>query len=75
MSNGWLAQPGVFLFNRESGRFTPREQGNYKPQYPNARDSSGSNRRRMSTCFTSRKESFWRGACRIPMHSKEHDTV
>ncbi len=30
MSNGWLAQPGVLLFNRESGRFTPREQGNCK---------------------------------------------
>jgi len=26
MSNGCLAQPGVFLFDRESGRFTPREQ-------------------------------------------------
>ncbi|MCD2200704.1 transposase [Halobacterium sp. KA-4] len=31
MSNGWLAQPGVFLFDRESGRFTPREQGVCKP--------------------------------------------
>ena len=31
MSNGWLAQPGVFLFDRESGRFTPREQGDCKP--------------------------------------------
>ena len=31
MSNGWLAQPGVFLFDRESGRFTPREQADCKP--------------------------------------------
>jgi hypothetical protein len=31
MSTGWLAQPGVFLFDRESGRFTPREQGDCKP--------------------------------------------
>ncbi|MBP1988279.1 transposase, partial [Halolamina salifodinae] len=31
MSNGCLAQPGVFLFDRESGRFTPREQGDCKP--------------------------------------------
>ena len=31
MSNGWLAQPGVFLFDRESGRFAPREQGVCKP--------------------------------------------
>jgi len=31
MSNGWLAQPGVSLFDRESGRFTPREQADYKP--------------------------------------------
>ena len=31
MSNGWLAQPGVFLFDRESGRFTPRERGVCKP--------------------------------------------
>ena len=31
MSNGWLAQSRVFLFDRESGRFTPREQGDYKP--------------------------------------------
>jgi putative transposase len=31
MSNGWLAQPGVYLFDRESGRFTPREQGDCKP--------------------------------------------
>ncbi|MFD1689005.1 RNA-guided endonuclease TnpB family protein, partial [Halolamina salifodinae] len=31
MSNGWLAQPGVFLFDRESGSFTTREQGDCKP--------------------------------------------
>jgi putative transposase len=31
MSNGWMAQPGVFLFDRESGRFTPREQADCKP--------------------------------------------
>ena len=31
MSNGRLARPGVFLFDRESGRFTPREQGVCKP--------------------------------------------
>lgn len=31
MSNGWLAQPGAFLFDRESGRFTPREHGACKP--------------------------------------------
>jgi putative transposase len=31
MSNGWLAQPGVFLFDRESGRFAPRERGVCKP--------------------------------------------
>ncbi len=31
MSNGWLAQPGVFLFDRESGWFTPRERGDCKP--------------------------------------------
>ena len=31
MSNGWLAQPGVVLFDRESGRFTPRERGDCKP--------------------------------------------
>ncbi|MEZ3145115.1 RNA-guided endonuclease InsQ/TnpB family protein [Halobaculum sp. MBLA0143] len=31
ISNGCLAQPGVFLFDRESGRFTPREQGACKP--------------------------------------------
>jgi hypothetical protein len=31
MSNGCLAQPGVYLFDRESGRFTPREQGDCKP--------------------------------------------
>ena len=30
MSNGWLAHPGVFLFDRESGRFTPREQEDCK---------------------------------------------
>jgi putative transposase len=30
MSNGCLAQPVVFLFDRESGRFTPREQGDSK---------------------------------------------
>jgi putative transposase len=31
MSNGWLAQPGVFLFDRESGSFNTREQGDCKP--------------------------------------------
>ncbi len=31
MSNGWLAQLGVFLFERESGSFQTREQGVYKP--------------------------------------------
>ncbi len=31
MSNGWLAQPGVFLFDRESGMFKTRERGDYKP--------------------------------------------
>jgi putative transposase len=31
MSNGCLARPGVFLFDRESGGFTPREQGVCKP--------------------------------------------
>ena len=31
MSNGCLAQPGVYLFDRESGRFTPRGQGVCKP--------------------------------------------
>jgi putative transposase len=40
MSNGWLAQPGVFLFDRESGMFKTREQGDCKPSDPNARDSS-----------------------------------
>ncbi len=39
MSNGWLAQPGVFLFDRESGQFTPREREDCKPLYPNARES------------------------------------
>jgi hypothetical protein len=34
MSNGWLAQPGVFLFDRESGRFTPKEQGDCKHNIP-----------------------------------------
>ena len=27
MSNGCLAQPGVFLFDRKSGSFKTREQG------------------------------------------------
>ncbi|WP_123533147.1 RNA-guided endonuclease InsQ/TnpB family protein [Halosimplex salinum] len=31
MSNGCLAQPGVYLFDRETGRFTPREQADCKP--------------------------------------------
>ncbi|ERG98662.1 MAG: transposase, IS605 OrfB family, central region, partial [Haloquadratum sp. J07HQX50] len=31
MSNGCLAQPRVFLFNRESGSFHMREQGDCKP--------------------------------------------
>ncbi len=31
MSNGCLAQPGVFLFDRESGLFHMREQGDCKP--------------------------------------------
>jgi putative transposase len=31
MSNGWLAQPGVFLFDGESGSFNTREQGECKP--------------------------------------------
>ena len=31
MSNGCLAQPGVFLFDRESGSFKTREQGVCKP--------------------------------------------
>ncbi len=31
MSNGWLAQLGVFLFDRESGSFNTREQGDCKP--------------------------------------------
>ena len=39
MSNGWLAQPGVFLFDRGSGRFSPREQGDCKPYYPNTCDA------------------------------------
>jgi hypothetical protein len=26
-SNGWSAQSGVFLFDRESGKFIMREQG------------------------------------------------
>ncbi|ERG99473.1 MAG: transposase [Haloquadratum sp. J07HQX50] len=39
MSNGWLAQPGVFLCDRESGQFTPRKRGDCKPSYPNARES------------------------------------
>jgi putative transposase len=30
MSNGWLAQPCVYLFDRESGRLTQREQGDCK---------------------------------------------
>ena len=31
MSNGWLAQPEVFLFDRESGSFQTREQADCKP--------------------------------------------
>lgn len=31
MSNSWLAQLGVILFDCESGRFTPREQADCKP--------------------------------------------
>jgi len=30
MSNGWLAQSGAFLFERESGQFAPRERGDCK---------------------------------------------
>nr|WP_257785461.1 transposase [Halodesulfurarchaeum formicicum] len=40
MSYRWLAQPGVLLFNRESGRFTSREQWDCKPSHPIARDFS-----------------------------------
>jgi len=40
MSNGWLAQPGVFLFDRECGQFTQRERDDCKPSIPNARDTS-----------------------------------
>jgi putative transposase len=31
MSNGWLAQPGVFLFDCESGSVNTREQEDCKP--------------------------------------------
>jgi len=31
MSNGWLPQPGVFLFDRGSGSFNTREQRDCKP--------------------------------------------
>jgi hypothetical protein len=41
MRNGWLAQPELFPFDRESGRVTPREQGNCKPYSHDARVSSG----------------------------------
>ncbi|OYR97344.1 hypothetical protein DJ71_00900, partial [Halorubrum sp. E3] len=30
MSNGWVAQPGVFLFDQVSGAFTTREQRDCK---------------------------------------------
>lgn len=39
-SNGRLARPGVFLFDRESGRVTPNEQADCKPQDPNIPESS-----------------------------------
>ena len=48
MSNGWLAQPGVFLFDRESGMFHTRGQGVCKPSYPTAWDSHVFRRGRMS---------------------------
>ena len=51
MSNGCLAQPGVFLFDRESGSFKKRQQGVCKPSYPNSRDSAAFTRRRISRPF------------------------
>jgi transposase len=39
MSNGWLAKPGVFLFDCESGQFTPKERKECKLSYANTRES------------------------------------
>lgn len=35
-SNGCLAQPGVCLFDKSTGRVAPREQVVCEPYYPNA---------------------------------------